>query len=147
MHPNATHGQSKTLYYKLWAGMIQRCYDKKHQAYKWYGARGVRVCRRWRKFENFAADMGPRPPGKSLEREINSKGYNKGNCIWATPKQQAANRRSTRLYTYGSVTMCLKDWARTYRIKYHTLYTRVVRLGWAFSEALDGHRSEGCSNK
>jgi len=74
--------------------MRYRCENPLHRAYEWYGARGITVCERWKKFENFFADMGPRPRGMWLERKDNNRGYEPGNCIWATPTQQLRNRRS-----------------------------------------------------
>jgi hypothetical protein len=80
--------------YTVWAGMHARCRDATNQV---YGGGGVRVCSRWRSFGAFLADMGPRPPGSTLDRRDNSKGYSPDNCRWATTKQQARNRRVNRL--------------------------------------------------
>lgn len=73
--------------------MKQRCLNPNDAAYRWYGGRGITVCDRWLKFENFFADLGVRPDGLSLERINNNGNYEPGNCVWATPKTQAANRR------------------------------------------------------
>ncbi len=72
--------------------MMTRCYNTKRDTYKYYGGKGVAVCRRWMKFENFYADMGPRPKGTSLDRKNGEKGYSKQNCRWATRAQQSQNR-------------------------------------------------------
>jgi hypothetical protein len=74
--------------------MRQRCENPKATKYPRYGAVGVSVCARWRdSFENFLADMGERPPGRSLDRIDPAGNYEPGNCRWATPIEQRANRR------------------------------------------------------
>lgn len=84
------------LEYKTWENMIQRCTNPKASKYHLYGGRGITVCERWRKFENFFADMGRRPTAEhSIDRFPNNNGnYEPGNCRWATPKQQAENTRA-----------------------------------------------------
>lgn len=90
---NKTHGMCKTLEWEVWHAMIQRCENPNHAAYARYGGRGIKVCERWHKFENFYEDMGDRPEGLTLERRNNEKGYYPENCYWATQKEQSNNRR------------------------------------------------------
>ncbi len=78
--------------------MCRRCMEPSAINWRLYGGRGITVCARWRKFENFLADMGKRPAGKTLDR-INPDGnYEPGNCRWATPKEQRQNRRPRAIH-------------------------------------------------
>lgn len=78
--------------------MKERCTNRNHGEYERYGGRGIEVCMRWLSFGNFLADMGERPAGTTLDRFPNNDGnYEPGNCRWATPTEQARNRRTTRL--------------------------------------------------
>lgn len=86
------HGQYGTPAYKSWDSMVQRCTNPRQTGYARYGAVGVTVCERWRVFENFLADMGERPNGMSLDRIDNARGYEPGNCRWATGRQQRMNQ-------------------------------------------------------
>jgi hypothetical protein len=91
------HKMSKTKTYRAWSDMKSRCYNEKVQAYKYYGARGIFVCSRWRdSFINFYQDLGECPPGYSIERINNDNGYYPENCKWIPLKAQGQNRRNAR---------------------------------------------------
>lgn len=89
-----THGHSqRTPTYTTWAGMKERCNNPNKDNYMYYGARGISVCERWNKFENFLEDMGERPPGLTLDRRDPNGNYEKDNCRWATSQEQGKNKR------------------------------------------------------
>jgi len=96
---NVTHGMKHSLEYHTWVSMKQRCTNPNDPAYSYYGGRGITVCERWlNSFEHFLADMGQRPtPDHSLDRyPDNDRGYEPGNCRWATPKEQAWSYRGKK---------------------------------------------------
>lgn len=137
---NSTHGQGgkRTRLYVIWCNMKARCLDPNNPAYYRYGGRGIKVDPEWiESFEVFQADMG-QPPSDihTLEREKNNEGYNKLNCKWATPKEQARNRRNTRMLTHNGVTKPMVAWAEDLNIPYATLFTRLTKLNWPVSRAL-----------
>lgn len=93
------HGMTGTRVYATWKRLNGRCKNLNNPKYLDYGGRGITVCDRWLVFENFYADMGEPPKGMSLDRYPNNDGnYEPENCRWATPKQQANNRRKRKYY-------------------------------------------------
>jgi len=92
-----THGMSRTTTFDIWTGMMSRCHNEKRRTFKNYGGRGIKVCERWFKFENFLEDMGERPEGLQIDRINNDGNYEPNNCRWVTPKVNNANRKRRTL--------------------------------------------------
>jgi hypothetical protein len=88
-----THGMSYTSTFRIWTGILRRCTNQNFKAFKYYGGRGISVCERWLRFENFLADMGERPPQLSIDRINNDGNYEPSNCRWATAVEQRHNQR------------------------------------------------------
>ena len=140
-HGHSSHsGQSPT--YNSWATMIQRCTNPKHPKYPSYGAAGITVDERWRDFAAFLADMGDRPDGHSLDRIDGEKGYEPGNCRWATPRQQMANLKTNSVVTYNGEAVLLVELALALGVDKSTLRYR-IRMGWPedqWGAIAHGHR-------
>lgn len=106
---NTKHGKTYTPAWFTWSSMLSRCSNPESRSYPGYGGRGITVCARWSSFENFALDMGERPDGMTIERIDNDKGYEPGNCRWATMTEQNRNKRDTRKLTFDGRTMSTAD--------------------------------------
>lgn len=107
-----THGKSGSAEYNSWASIHQRCYYQNSTEYYLYGARGIKVCDRWKKFENFYKDMGEKPsPRHSIDRINNDGNYEPSNCRWATYHQQQSNRRNNN----ATVGVYYDKWSRSWR--------------------------------
>jgi hypothetical protein len=106
--------------------MIARCYKRSAVNFRWYGARGVRVCQRWRSFDNFLADMGEKPAGLTLDRINPSGDYEPGNCRWVPSEMQNVNRRATRIVELNGRRQCLKAWCTELGLNYGRTLRAVV---------------------
>jgi hypothetical protein len=132
---NFRHGMAHAPIYAVWGSMRARCQNPKDRRYARYGGRGIAVCERWQTFENFYADMGDVPKGMSIERVDNDKGYEPGNCVWATSRTQANNRRNNTLITAHGETHTIAEWARINDITPGSIYRR-RRQGLTDEEAI-----------
>ncbi len=131
--PRRTHGHAsgytRSPEYTVWQCMKTRCYRKAHNAYRFYGAKGIRVCKRWlNSFEAFFADMGPRPLGTQIDRWPNPKGnYTPRNCRWATSDEQHGNLANAIRLKFKGETKTPLQWQESLGIPRSTIYKRVRR--------------------
>lgn len=132
------HGMTGTPTHKAWTHMKERCLNKKLKVYQHYGSRGIKVCDRWLKFDNFLKDMGEKPPNLSIDRINNDGDYCKENCRWATKFQQSNNTRSVNRITHNGMTKTISEWALYYQISRRSLRRR-FDLKWP-TEKLFGIR-------
>ena len=129
------HGETDTPTWCSWKSMLDRCYHRDHKSFAAYGGRGIAVCDEWTEYVNFRRDMGERPSGMSLGRIDNSGHYERGNCRWETPKQQARNRRDSRLLSHNGITATISEWAERTGLTFGTLWRR-IKNGWPVGKAL-----------
>lgn len=136
---NATHRASNTPLYHKWKSMLYRCENPKHQAYKDYGARGIKVCEEWHDFLVFKRWVKEtKPSGNfSLDRIDNNKGYSPSNCRWANGKEQANNRRSNVMIEYQGEIHNLLEWSQILGFNYKNVHNRMHKLGWSFEKAIN----------
>lgn len=123
-------GRHEHPLFRVWQGMLNRCYNPKAPRFHRWGGRGIGVCERWRNsLETFAADMGPRPSSRhTLDRIDNDGDYTPENCRWATPKEQSRNGSRNRLIVAYGRTMAAIEWSEELGISYQRILDR-LRLG------------------
>ena len=124
--------------YQIWYGMVYRCYNPKATVFRYYGGRGIQVCKRWRQgFYNFLKDMGYRPNGLSIDRIDSNGDYSPENCRWTDDVTQGRNMSHYRRYEAFGETKLLIEWSEDTRcrVPYRVLDTR-IRKGWDLLKAL-----------
>ena len=136
------HGHNKkhspSPEYQSWANMLTRCTNPNSDKWERYGARGIKVCERWKDFRLFLTDMGLKPtPKHMIERKNNDGDYCPANCVWATNKEQSLNRVTTINVTHDGVTNCLSDWERYFKVGKDSIARR-LRRGDSFEDAVKG---------
>lgn len=141
VHHNTKHGHARidtvgaSPTYQSWRSMIARCRDARSPSFRFYGARGISVCDRWKDFATFLQDMGERPAGTTLDRIDNAKGYEPGNCRWSTQVEQQNNRSTNRRIEFQGRTQTLAEWARELGLPQGLLWHR-LGSGWSVERAL-----------
>lgn len=134
--PRLRHGHKRaaaaTAEYRTWCKARERCEVPAAPGYADYGGRGIRMCERWRdSFDAFLADMGARPTsGHSIDRIDNGRGYEPGNCRWATRREQAMNKRTTLRVEIGGESKPLLEWAEMHGVVTYKLAWQRLRKGW-----------------
>jgi hypothetical protein len=138
LHRYERHGMRHTALYGIWSKAKGRCETPSDAAYYKYGGRGIVMCDRWSaSFSAFAADMGPRPTSShTLERKDNDGPYSPDNCIWATRRDQANNRRLNRIIEVDGRRMTAMQWQRETGIHESLIRARIDRLGWTPRDAV-----------
>ncbi|ABO54166.1 hypothetical protein LA345_25765 [Burkholderia vietnamiensis] len=122
------HGMTRSPEYQTWRSMKKRCISPSNARYAQYGGRGITVCERWMSFENFFEDMGPRPsPKHSLDRMDNNRGYEPGNCRWATLVEQNRNKSTNVILEYRGERRCVSEWSEITGIPHGTILSRINR--------------------
>lgn len=131
------HGKTKTLEYRTWRTIKQRCHNEKHSHYSYYGGRGIKVCDRWMKsFENFLIDMGKKPSIKhTIDRKNSNGNYTPKNCRWATRKEQMNNTSWNVFIKYKGVTKSQTEWSELLGLHYNTIKYR-LRNKWPMDKVL-----------
>ena len=136
-YPPTIHGGARTRLYNIWAGMKQRCYDKKDPSYEKYGKKGITVCNEWiydyPTFRDWSLNNGY-DDSLSIDRIDNSKGYSPDNCRWSTIKEQANNRTSNRVYEVHGIKGNITQLSEIFGIKMCTARGRIER-GWDATRA------------
>lgn len=121
--------------YTTWQRMKTRCLNPASADYARYGGRGIGVCARWLVYDNFLADMGPRPAGLQLDRINNEGHYEPGNCRWVSKQQNARNRSSNVQITRDGITKIVVEWCEELSLDPEIVYRR-LRDGWRPEHAL-----------
>lgn len=122
--------------YQSWESMHGRCSESDRHNYKRYGGRGITVCERWRLFEFFLADLGPKPaPEYTIERIDNNAGYDPSNCRWATRLEQARNQERSVYVEYKGERVLLLDLTARLGVNRNAVYQR-LKLGWSLEDSL-----------
>lgn len=128
---NITHGGSKTRLYRIWKQMRIRCNCVTNPTYRFYGARGIKICKEWEDFAVFRswALSAGYTDELSIDRIDNDGNYSPENCRWVTMDVQFKNTRNCKRYELDGVVKTHNEWAKTIGIHPSSLTERIHRYG------------------
>jgi len=136
--PGLKHGRCGSKEYEAWRACIRRCSDPNDKTWSEYGGRGIKVCSRWLRFENFLEDMGEAPSSDySLGRKDNDGDYCPENCRWETWTEQANNKRNNQTLIHNGEAKTIAEWAKLAGLKPSTLRMRLTKYGMSIAEAIE----------
>lgn len=128
---SATHGLHNTRIYRIWKNIHQRCYNSNSPAYKYYGARGIKMCEEWNNnFLNFYdwSMQNEYTDSLTIDRIDVNKGYEPSNCRWITQAKQMRNTRTNKFITFNNETHCIAEWAEILKIKPYDVRKMLCKL-------------------
>ena len=130
-------GYSDTRLYRIWVNMHARCYNEKHDAFKWYGEKGISVCSLWHEFIPFRewALSNGYDDNLSIDRISSNGNYIPDNCRWQNQKQQMNNVSSNKIILFEGSEYTQSEFADKFGLNYHTVRNR-IRLGWTLEEII-----------
>lgn len=147
--PNAKHGGCGTRLYRIWKQMRIRCYCKTNPAYRYYGARGIKICNEWKDFSIFRnwALLNGYDDDLTIERRNYNGDYCPENCCWIARNEQSKNTRNTKHYEYQGEILCHNDWARKFGINPSSLTERIQKYGVEKALEMGGKNANGRKRK
>lgn len=143
---NTTHGKSNTRMYHIWLSMRSRCFNKNNRAYKYYGARGIKVCEEWSDFDTFYcwAISNGYSTDLTIDRIDSDGDYCPGNCRWVSMVEQNNNRRNNVVLEYKGETHTVSEWARRTGLPEYLIRNRKLS-GWSNEEIFNGKQKSKSS--
>jgi hypothetical protein len=132
------HGDWKSKLYRVWIGMRNRCANRNNADFISYGGRGITVCEEWNNYKTFklwALNNGYADK-LTIDRKNNNGNYEPSNCRWATPLEQANNKRNNCVLTYNGKTQTIVQWTNETGIKCQTIKDRINKYNWSIEKAL-----------
>jgi hypothetical protein len=139
------HGMTNTRFYKIWKGAKYRCINPKNCLYKYYGGRGIKICDRWLKFDNFLNDMYQSyeehiricdENNTTIDRIDTNGDYCLENCKWSTWKEQGNNRKTNAFIKFNNINMTVTQWSDKLHINKSTILGRLHKYGWSVEKTL-----------